>query len=71
MSIKTEEEEIKLKGKVSLIAFSLFVVGALIDYLFITKISNIIARLRLVISSISFYIGFILPKWAKKILLKS
>jgi hypothetical protein len=68
-SLKSEDNLIKLKGKILIGAFILFFIGAVIDAIFITDISNIIARLFLVISSISFYIGFILPKWIRKLLL--
>ena len=65
-SLRAEDKEVKLKGKFLMIAFSLFVVGAGIDALFTTDVSNIIARSLMVVSSISFYIGFILPKWFKR-----
>ena len=62
-------EPIFIFTQLLLLAFLLFVFGAGIDALFTTDISNVIARLLIVVSSISFYIGFILPKWAKKVLL--
>jgi hypothetical protein len=68
-SLKAEDKEVKLKGKLLMFAFSLFVLGAGIDALFTTDISNIIARSLMVVSSFSFYIGFILPKWVKRYLL--
>jgi hypothetical protein len=68
-SLKAEDKEVKLKGKLLMFAFSLFVLGAGIDALFTTDISNIIARSLMVVSSFSFYIGFILPTWVKRYLL--
>jgi len=69
-SIKSSNPEIKLKGKNLLIAFLLFTLGALLDATLTNVITNLIARLILVVSSIEFYIGLILPDWAKKIFLK-
>jgi len=71
-SIKSGNKEIALKGKLLLIGFILFITGAVIDSLFeeITSETVIIARSLLISSSIIFYMGFILPDWAKKIFLK-
>ncbi|MFO8018958.1 MAG: hypothetical protein R6U96_10005 [Promethearchaeia archaeon] len=70
-SLRSKDKEVKLKGLFLIIAFILFTIGATIDALYITDITNIFSRLILDVSSIMFYIGFILPEWAKKILLKN
>jgi hypothetical protein len=70
VSMQSPTEEISLKGKVLLIAFISFTIGAMIDALLTIGLTNMISRVILVSSSIEFYIGLILPEWAKKILLK-
>lgn len=68
--LKTDSNEIKLKGKLLLIAFISFSIGVFIPYILYNIIALIIARLFLVIASIMFYLGFILPEWLKNKLLK-
>lgn len=70
VSIQSPTEEISLKGKVLLIAFISFTIGAMVDAILKIGLTNIISRAILVSSSIEFYIGLILPEWSKKILLK-
>jgi hypothetical protein len=70
VSIQSPTEEISLKGKVLLIAFISFTIGAMLDAVLKIGLTNIISRAILVSSSIEFYIGLILPEWSKKILLK-
>jgi hypothetical protein len=66
------EGEIKLKGQLLLIAFLIFVIGAILDTVttieFITVL--IIARLLITSGSIFFYMGYLLPDWVKNIFLK-
>jgi hypothetical protein len=61
-----EKPETKLKGKFLLIAFVLFVIGAVLE----TFISFPPIRLVLAISAIIFYIGFIMPESIKNKFLK-
>ncbi|MGV9172849.1 MAG: hypothetical protein ACOC4M_07285 [Promethearchaeia archaeon] len=68
-SLRSQDKEVKVKGLLLIVAFILFAIGATIDALYITYITNIYSRLILVVSSIMFYMGFILPEWAKKIFL--
>ena len=69
-SLKSKEPEVKLKGKLLLIAFITIIVGAMMDVIIPqTLITVVIVRLILASSSILFYIGFILPEWTKKLLL--
>ncbi|MHA1756342.1 MAG: hypothetical protein ACTSVV_06200 [Promethearchaeota archaeon] len=67
-SLKSENKEIKLKGKLIIIAFISFTIGAAIDALF--PYGFVIARIILITSSIEFYGGFILPDWMRKIFIK-
>lgn len=76
VSIRSDNVEIKLKGKFLLIAVSLFTVGAALDglkpFLFgsILNVILIINRIILILSSLAFYSGFLLPRWIKELLLK-
>ena len=66
-SIRSENPEIRLKGKLLCIAFVLFVVGAVSDTIFLRDISTLfITRLILISASVFFYFGFILPNFLRK-----
>ena len=65
-SFKSNDPQIRLKGKFLVIAFILFILGAILD----AFIDTPIIRLVMMISSITFYFGFILPDWMKKALIK-
>lgn len=68
VSIKSGDKLVALKGKLLILAFILFTVGALMDsQLVMSPLTVVIVRSILIASSFSFYMGFILPKWAKKI----
>ena len=69
-SLKSDSPEIKLKGKLILLALSSFLIGALIPYIIYNVPALVISRLILISCSIEFYLGFILPKWAQEFLLK-
>ena len=69
-SLKSDSPEINLKGKLILLALLSFMIGALIPYIIYNIPALIISRLILVSCSIEFYLGFTLPKWAQKFLLK-
>jgi hypothetical protein len=72
-SLKTEDPEIKLKGKFLIVAFLTFTIGTIIDVIGAggsTEIIIFLARTFVIISSICFYIGFTLPKFIKDIFLK-
>ncbi len=67
-TIKVEDRETKLKGKLLLFAFPTFIIAALLDSLIPTNaLTLIIFRTLLIISALLFYWGFILPKYFKKI----
>jgi hypothetical protein len=67
ISMKSESNEVRLKGKFLFIAFILFVIGAISDTLFLRDILTLfITRIILISASFFFYLGFILPKFIKK-----
>lgn len=70
-SLKSQIEEIVLKGKLLLLAFISFTIyGAMDLSLPSIPLVIIISRLILVSSSIVFYMGFMLPKWTKRLFIK-
>jgi len=72
-SLKSTEDEIKLKGKFLIIAFVTFTVGTIIDVIAAqspTEITILLARIFVIFSSACFYIGFTLPKFIKDIFIK-
>ncbi|TXT63298.1 MAG: conserved membrane protein of unknown function [Promethearchaeota archaeon] len=70
-SLRTDDPEIKLKGKFLFVAFLSFMIGIILDVLLpLTPLTVVITRVILVSSSIEFYIGYILPDFIKKLLLK-
>lgn len=71
LSLKSKDPEVKLKGKLLVIAYITFSVGALLDSSIpLNEALIIITRLILIISAFCWYGGFLLPKWLKKYLLK-
>ena len=71
LSLKSKDPEVNLKGKLLIIAYISFSVGALLDASIpFSEATIIIIRLILILSAICWYGGFILPKWMKKFLLK-
>ncbi|KKK42409.1 hypothetical protein LCGC14_1719970 [marine sediment metagenome] len=79
ISMKSENQEIKLKGKFLLLAVILFTIGGALDglkpYLFgapqILNVVLIINRIILILSGIAFYSGFLLPRWIKELIIKT
>jgi hypothetical protein len=69
-SMRSSNPEIKLKGKIILIAFLSFVAGAFLDSIIpITPLAVVFTRLVLISSAIEFYFGFFLPEPIKKLFL--
>ncbi len=69
-AMKSDNPEIQLKGKFLLLAFALFIVGALLDSILgLNYIILLITRGFQITAGISFYLGFILPAKVKKIFL--
>ena len=71
ISMRAENLEIKLKGKLLLLAFILFAIGAALDAVGpLIPLTVVLTRIILILSAIAFYSGFILPNWMKKLFLK-
>lgn len=71
VTLKSDNPEVRLKGKLILVAVYSFIVGAILDILSANSLILLItARIILILASIELYGGFILPNWMKKILLK-
>lgn len=70
-SFKSENPEIKLKGKFLFLAFVSYVLGCFVS---VSSSDNIIilviAKIIIISSAFEFYIGFILPDFVKKIFIK-
>ena len=69
-SIKSKQLEINLKGKFLLVGLISFIIGALIPYIFYYISALVVSRLILVTSSIELYVGFMLPRWVKELIIK-
>jgi hypothetical protein len=77
-SIKSENREVRLKGKLLRGAFITFTIAAILDSLLgmifenptdpLLSIMVVIIRIMLIISALEFYGGFLLPRWMKEIL---
>jgi hypothetical protein len=84
-SIRSENKEVRLKGKLLQFAFVAFTIAALLEktarsiligtvfldptILFLSAIL-VIVRVLLILSAIAFYGGFLLPRWMKEIFLQ-
>lgn len=79
-SVKSEDRDVRLKGKLLRAAFITFTIAAVLDSLLGTifevptdpllAIMVVITRILLIISALEFYGGFILPKWMHAIFTK-
>jgi hypothetical protein len=67
VSVRSEKDEIKLKGRLILLGLIMFMIGGFIPYIIFNIISLVIARIFLVFSSVTLYMGFILPNWVKSL----
>ncbi|MBY8982552.1 MAG: hypothetical protein KGD57_06370 [Candidatus Lokiarchaeota archaeon] len=71
ISLKSENSEVKLKGKFIILSTYSFILGGLIEifsYLGLTLM--IVGKLILVMSAILYYAGWLLPDWIKKLFLR-
>jgi hypothetical protein len=66
-SVRSEKAEIKLKGRLILIGLIMFLIGGFIPYIIFSLVSLVIARIFLVFSSVTLYMGFLLPNWVKRL----
>lgn len=70
-AMRASDPNIKLKGKILLIAVLLYVFGGILDgAIAIEIIALLTSRIMLAFSAVMFYSGFVLPNWLKKIFLK-
>lgn len=70
-AMKTDLKKNKMKGRILLIAILVYTLGGIIDGAFEMGIGILVAsRILLLLSSILFYFGFILPKWLENILIR-
>ncbi|MFX0004667.1 MAG: hypothetical protein ACFE9C_08595 [Candidatus Hodarchaeota archaeon] len=70
-TMKYPDIEMKTKGKFLLFAFPTFAVAGLLDSIVPSiEITLILFRVLLISSIIGFYIGYLLPKWIKKRIIK-
>ena len=79
-SVKSEDREVRLKGKLLRGAFISFTIAAILDaslgMIFedptdpLLAIMVVIIRILLIVSALEFYGGFLLPKWMKEIFTK-
>ena len=67
LSLKSDDPEVKLKGKLLIIAYIAFTVGAISDAFPLNAITIILTRLILISSAIFWYGGFLLPRWMLKL----
>lgn len=71
LSLKSDDPEVKLKGKLLVVAYIAFFVGALLDSsIRLNELGIIFVRLILIASAVFWYGGFLLPHWMKKLFLK-
>ena len=80
-SVKSEDREVRVKGKLLRAAFITFAVAAILDSLLGTIFEDptdpllavmvVVVRILLIFSAIEFYGGFLLPKWMVQIFIKS
>ncbi len=69
VSMRSDVREVRWKGKFLLISFILFGIGAVGDGFFeVAPIHMFIFRTLLTISSVFYYVGFVMPSWMKGIL---
>ncbi len=79
-SVKSEDREIRLKGKLLRAAFITFTIAAIFDSLLgaifedptdpLLSVMVVVIRILLIFSSLEFYGGFLLPRWMKEIFTK-
>ncbi|MFX1452796.1 MAG: hypothetical protein ACFFCM_18310, partial [Promethearchaeota archaeon] len=79
-SIKQQDREVKLKGKLLRAAFITFTIAAILDSILgmifpdptdpLLAILVVAVRILLIFSALEFYGGFLLPKWMKEIFMK-
>ncbi len=69
-SMRSDTPEIKNRGFFLLLALITFVIGAAFDLFELNILLLTIIRLILISSAFEFYIAFVMPRWARKLLIK-
>lgn len=69
-ALRSDDTELRLKGKILLVAMQLLLIGTILDSIYLTDVTLIFARTLLISSSLLFYIGYLLPERIKRIFLK-
>ena len=70
-SLKADNPEIQLRGKLLVYGFSAFAIGATLDALIpLSAINLLITRFILISCAIGLYGGFIMPQWIRKLFLR-
>ncbi|MHA1147072.1 MAG: hypothetical protein ACTSR8_02395 [Promethearchaeota archaeon] len=71
-SLKSNNEDIRWKGKFIILAFIFFTPGTLLDVVIDTptELTIVIARILVISAAFAFYIGFTMPNWIKKLIIK-
>ena len=71
LSLKSDDPEVKFKGKMLGGAYVTFLIGSVLDSSVpISGFIIIFTRLILILSAFFWYAGFFLPRWIKKLFLK-
>ncbi len=80
-SVKSDNREVRLKGKLLRAAFITFTIAAILDSMLgaifedptdpFLSIMVVLVRILLIISALEFYGGFLLPRWMKEIFIKN
>ena len=71
-SLKSDNKEIRLKGKLIALAFISFIIGGILDgVLEFNIITLLICRSIVISSGFEFYFGLLLPEWLKKLFIKN
>lgn len=72
LSLKSNKNDVRLKGKFLMIGFLLFAIGIFMDAIgSLTEITLVLARTFVTLGAFMFYIGFILPQFINRIFLKT
>ena len=71
-SLKSDNPEVRLKGKLLISGFIFYLVGGFMDAgtIHLTELTIIIARLILITSAFLLYLGLLLPSFVKKLFLR-
>lgn len=71
-SLKSQDAEVRLKGKFLVCAFIIFTIGIFLEVLIDTptEISEVIVRVFVITAAFAFYIGFIMPEKIRTLFIK-